>query len=141
MTKKKTEVVPYDLFDSWPTDRFFGLLGRGRWLALRFPRFPEIPEMTVSEKDDEVIVEAPVAGIPAENLEVTYDGRSLRIEGTVEKTSGGETISRRIGYEALLAINPEGAEATVENGMLTVRAPKGKRVEATKIAVKPAEKK
>lgn len=146
MTKRRGEIIPYDSFG-------FGLFSRDifdfapfHWpIWVRWPDFGELrSQMEVTEKDGQIVVEAPMAGIPLENIAVSYekDGM-LRIEGVLKKEEGGRSITKRVAYTTLLRsmIDTDSAEATVKDGMLRIEAKATGRIGATKIPVKAVEKK
>ena len=92
------------------------------------------PCVDVYETDSEVIVQAEVAGVSRENLEVSLKGSRLVIAGREDRsgTEGANCLRRERGpaeFRRELCLPPtvetEGApQASLKDGLLTVRLPK-----------------
>lgn len=86
----------------------------------------------VADDADEVVVHADLPGYETDDIHVTVQDRSLRI--SAERSSESEdakflrrertrrAVSRTVGLPT--EVDPEGAAATHENGVLEVRLPK-----------------
>ncbi len=72
------ELAPRDFFSRWPS--LFDWEESREWLL------PKSPEITISEDDERVYVEAPVPGIDPDKIEVTFDKGVLSIRGSEEET-------------------------------------------------------
>jgi len=102
--------------------------------------------MDVYETKDEVIVKAALPGIKPEQAEVTISGNTLTIRGEAkeEKEVKEENYicrERHVGSFARSVTLPDGlkadkAEATFENGVLTLKIPKMEEVKPKTIKVK-----
>lgn len=125
--------------DSWVSNRAWGNLP-ATWLE---------PSLDVYETKDTVVVQASIPGLKPEEVEITVQGDYLAISGqskseqeTREKnylrreTRSG-AFSRTIELPA--GLQNDKAEATFENGVLTVTFPKAEQVKAKKIQVKATE--
>lgn len=117
----------------------------------------EWPELTMTEglnvyeEESNVIVEASVPGIPENELEITYEDGVLRIHGKSEKKKEEKKKNRVIHkmqrvtsfeYSTYLPrpIDDKQIEATVKNGVLTIKAPITEQVKPKRITVKTQSK-
>jgi HSP20 family protein len=104
-----------------------------------FPRWPRMepfsdPSVDVAETDDQYVVKASLPGVKADDLDISVTGNTLTIKGQVEdeKTISEEQYhlrERRYGSFARTVALPasvdvESIEATYEDGVLTLTAPK-----------------
>jgi HSP20 family protein len=99
----------------------------------------EVPPVDMYETADQVVVKAAVPGVKPEEIEVTVTGDQLTIKGEFRSDENVEQGSyllqeRRYGSFCRQVSLPAGveadrAEATFENGVLTLEMPK---VEVTK---------
>ncbi len=103
----------------------------------------------IYEKDNDVIVEVPVAGVDPEKIEVTVKDNILTIAGKTEKK---EEVKRENYYRkevregsfsrsVALPVNvkDDQAEASYKRGVLTIKLPKVEEAKAKKIAIKTNE--
>ncbi len=98
------------------------------------------------EKDDEVVVNAALPGVKPEEVDVKITGDTLTIRGESkeEKQVNEENYvrkERRYGSFSRSVRLPSGlktdkADATFDNGMLTLRIPKSEEVKPKSIKVK-----
>jgi HSP20 family protein len=117
----------------------------------------EWPELTMTEglnvyeENGNVFVEASVPGVSEDKMEVTYEDGVLRIKGRSEESHGEKKKNRIIhrmqrissfDYSTYLPrpIDEKKIEATVENGVLTVKAPIADEAKPKKIPVKTKAK-
>lgn len=117
----------------------------------------EWPELTMTEglnvyeENGNVIVEASVPGIPEDKLEITYEDGVLRIHGKSEEKEEEKKKNRVIHkmqrvssfeYSTYLPrpIDDKQIEATVKNGVLTIKAPVAEAAKPKRIAVKTHSK-
>jgi HSP20 family protein len=108
--------------------------------------------LNVYETDDEVVVEANVAGVPEDKVEVSVEGGVVTVkaqhEESEEKKQKKKVVyqeSRRAQYlytaKVPCPVQASRAEAEVENGVLTLTLPKGEEVKPKQIKVKTKSKK
>lgn len=128
-------------------DRFFRepLLG---WERYEMPTLETAwaPPVDFAETDKEYVVRLEVPGIPRENLDVSLDGTLLTLSGRREFHKEEETekyiwqereegkFVRSLRLPTPVAENK--IEATVHDGMLTVRLPKVEPAVKSKIVIK-----
>ena len=116
----------------------------------------EWPEMSVDsgldvyEEGDKVIVEAPVPGVPAENVDIEYENGVLHIRAHFEE-SKEEKEKKKVVYkqERVSSFNysttlprpvdPKSIEATVSDGVVMIRAKIAEEAKRKKIPVKAAK--
>ncbi len=114
-------------------DRLFDTMLRSRWPLTR-EDFDFGPAVDVYEKDDEVIVEAELPGVKREDLEVSAADDSITIRGetkheeeTKEEGYYRKEIRRGSFYRTVplpAPIDEDKVTAKLEDGVLTIRAPK-----------------
>jgi len=100
----------------------------------------------IYETKDEVVVKAALPGIKPEQVEVTVTGDTLTIRGEVKEESEAKEEDyirkeRRYGSFSRCVTLPDGlkadkAEATFENGVLTLKIPKSEEAKPKTIKVK-----
>jgi len=101
------------------------------------------PPVDVSETDDAYVVEAELPGVAREDIDVDLTGRELTITGErkeVERRGWFRHRSRRVGkfhYAVTLPheVDADRIEATLADGVLTVRAPKATTARSRRITV------
>lgn len=130
-----------------------------RWFRPFLPDFEDMQTgnltMTggfdVYEENDQVIVKAPIPGIPPDKVDVTYEDGVLRIRAQKEEPQEGaqkkKTVYRKnritsYDYTTTLPrpINEKSLDANVENGIVTVTADIAPEAKPRKIAVKTKSK-
>ena len=111
------------------------------------------PELTVTEgldvyeKDNKIVVEAAMPGIPEENIDITYEDGVLHISGKWQesmedkkkkKTVYKSQMVRSFDYRTMIPrpIDTNSVEATIKNGVLTVEAKVAPEAQAKKIKIK-----
>jgi HSP20 family protein len=114
------------------------------------PEHGLIPPVDMYQTKDSVVVETPLAGIDPEKVEVSVEGGTLTIKGSMEKKMEVDekdyyrkevrsgSVFRRVALPA--AVQEGGAEATFENGLLRVTIPKA-QLEAPKTVKVQVKKK
>jgi len=101
----------------------------------------------VYETDEEIVVQAPIAGVKAEDLDISIENDMLIIKGYREKPlepAGGKNYFYEECYwgpfirKVILSeeVDASRAEAALKEGVLTLRAPKIERSGKRKIMVK-----
>ncbi len=109
------------------------------------------PALDVYQTADEVVVKAAVPGCKPEdvNIDITGDTLTIKGENKAEQEVKREDYlyqERRYGAFSRTVILPSGlksdkAEATIEEGILTLTIPKAEEVKPRSISVKAKEKK
>ena len=102
------------------------------------------PRIDIWESDEELVLYADMPGVPAENLDIHFENRELRIQGKV--CPRHETINFLYGEYGIgdfhrtftvgEAIDTERISAELQNGVLTVHLPKSEQVKPRRIDVK-----
>lgn len=95
----------------------------------------------VRETDKDIIVEAVVAGVPAENVDVSIEDGVLAIKAEVkeEESKKGEYKASSYQYYYTTALSGgqwDKTEADVKDGIVTVTIPKTEAARPRKITVK-----
>lgn len=102
--------------------------------------------LTMYETDEDIIVEANVAGVPQEKVEVSMEGGTLTIKGTHEETEE-ERNKKKIVYKQArsyqyvysvnlpTAVKSTHAQAVIENGILKLTLPKQEEAKPKKIEI------
>jgi len=111
----------------------------------RWPEFDGGVALDVAEKDDTYIIKASIPGLQPEDLDVSITDNILTIKGETKKE---ETLSeeqyhlreRRYGAFARsvtlpTSVDSEAVEATYEDGVLTLNAPKTEDMRRKRIKV------
>jgi HSP20 family protein len=103
--------------------------------------------VNVFETDEVLMVVAPVPGLQQEDIEITARGNTLTIEGRERADLKPESPKRYLRHEwrygpyhrmveLPYAVDPSTAEATMGNGVLTIRLTKAATERSHKISVK-----
>ena len=133
-----------------PFERMRSLLERDfelpeNWFTTDHILGSEVLALDVVDKNGDILVKTAVPGIKEEDIDISYDNGILTIqaESKEEKEEKEENwyvhelrygkFSRSVRLPAEVNLNK--AEATVENGMLTVKLPKTKASALQRIAV------
>ena len=107
---------PYDLFNS-------------AWRA----RSGQYPRVNVWEREEGLMVEAEVAGVNPDTLDVTVDANVLTIKGEKTQTDGTKNEFQR-SFNLPFELEKADIKAAIKNGMLTVSIPR-KATEKRTIAI------
>ncbi len=102
--------------------------------------------LTSYETENEFVVQANVAGVPADEVEVTVDRGVVTIKAEHEETKEEKKKKKVVYQEGRLAkylytasipcpVQADKAKAEVENGMVTVTIPKATEAKPKKIKV------
>ena len=103
--------------------------------------------LSVYETDNNVVVEANVAGVPEDKIEVSVEGGTVTIKAECEETEEKKKRKKVVYRQAQQAryvytasvpcpVKADEAEAEVENGVLTLKLPKKAEAKPKKITVK-----
>ncbi len=122
----------------------------GRPLASTEAAWALMPHIDLYETDDAIVLKATLPGVKPEDLEITITGDVLTLRGEVQEDAVEEgatyylrerrfgTFSRSIRLPAPVVADE--AEATFENGVLTLVLPKAEEARPKLIEVKPKGK-
>lgn len=112
---------------------------------LETPFTQAYPPINLWETDDALIAEAELPGLTMDNVELLVMGDALTLKGRrIAADHSGANVHRseRATGEFVrsltlpLAVNPDAVEATLKDGILTVRMPKSAEARPRKIQVK-----
>jgi len=103
--------------------------------------------LTVYETDDEVVIEANVAGVPEEEVDISVEGGTVTIKAEHVETEEEKKKKKVVYRQARAArylytinlptvVDANKAEAKLENGILILVLPKKEEVKPKKITVK-----
>jgi HSP20 family protein len=101
------------------------------------------PPVDIEETDDAWIIEAEVPGAKRKDIDIEVNENELQISGEiVERERKGivRRRTRRVGrfeYRVTLPtpIDPDGIEATLDEGVLTVRVPKPESMRPRRVEI------
>jgi len=119
---------PWRVFDELMSDFPYELLN-GAWRA----RTGQYPRVNVWENDKGLVLEAEVAGVDPEKLDLAVDANVLTIKGEKERADGTRSEFQR-SFNLPFELESAHIKAAVKNGMLTVSIPR-KAAEKRKIAI------
>lgn len=115
-------------------DMAFGLPGAGA------------PLLNVYETDDDVVIQALLPGIKAEELDITLTGDTLTIKGETKqkRETKNATYHRQEWHQAAFErtvvlpteVNPDAVRSEYENGVLTLTLPKAEAVKPKRLQIK-----
>jgi len=100
----------------------------------------------VYQTENDVVLKAPIAGVPRENLEISITDEVINIKGERKEVSEiakenyfaqecyWGAFSR--SYVLPIAVNSEKAAATLKNGILTITIPKLEKTKTKTIEIK-----
>lgn len=117
----------------------------------------EWPEPTVTEgldvyeTDKEVVVKAAVPGVPADRVEVTFEGGVLRVKAKVEEKEEEKKAKKVVYRQQRMAsfdytttlpreVEGEKIRAEFEDGVVTIAAPIAAAAKPKKVSVKAKSK-
>lgn len=107
--------------------------------------------LTVYETDNEVVVEANVAGVPEDNVDVSVEGGTVTVKAEFHEEEEEKKKKKVVYRQAREAkylyttslpcpVKADQADASVENGILKLVLPKAEEVKPKKITVKTKAK-
>jgi HSP20 family protein len=107
---------------------------------------PWTPAVDISERKDAYMVAAELPGVGIDDLEITFEGRLLTIQGQrrVATDSSNERIHRsernygafRRSITLPTHVRPEAIEASTQDGVLQITVPKAEEVRTKRIQVR-----
>jgi HSP20 family protein len=118
--------------------------GFGRWPSLLQETAGWSPAVDIEEQDDAYVLEVELPGVRRENIDIELVGNELGITGELkekERTGIVRRRTRRTGhfdYRVTLPeqVDAEQIDASLDEGVLTVRVPKSERAQRRKVAIK-----
>ncbi len=119
---------PWRVFDELLNEFPYELLNQA-WRS----RAGQYPRVNVWESENGLIVEAEVAGVDPDKLDVAVDANVLTIKGEKGQADGSRHEFQR-SFNLPFELENEHIKAAVKNGMLTVSIPR-KAAEKRKIAI------
>ena len=116
-------------------DPFKSLLDDNNWPTMRQDG------LKIHETETDIIAQAVVAGIPAENVEANIVDRVLTIKAEVKEEDKTKDEFKSSSYQyyytaALSGGDWQKAEAEVKHGILTITIPKAEEAKPKKITIK-----
>ncbi len=122
--------------------------GKNGWLDEEEPAVEEVGELSVDvyQTDSDIVIQAMIAGVKSEDLNVSITREMVNIEGRRHKASEVEgdgyfmkelywgSFSRKILLPC--EVEPSESEAYEKNGLLTLRMPKIDKERTQKIKVR-----
>jgi HSP20 family protein len=119
--------------------------GRFGWSSQLAERAVWSPLVDLEETDDSYVVEAELAGVKREDVNVELVGNELSITGEIKEPERRGTVRRqsrrtgRFAYRVSLPshLEPEKVEAKLEGGILEVTVPKSERAQRRRIEIRP----
>lgn len=135
-------IVRFNPFSPWFSDRVLAPWDEeDNWPMVRMTE-----GLDVYETESEVVVKAPVPGIPADKVDVTFEDGVLRIKAHVEETKEEKEKKKVVyrqqkvssfDYTTTLprAVDGNRISAEVNDGIVTVKAPIAQEAKPKKIAV------
>jgi HSP20 family protein len=101
------------------------------------------PPVDIHETGDEVVVTAALPGVTPDDVEMTITGQTLTIRGELKPDEDADRYlyrERRYGafgrqFQLPVRIQGDAAEASFENGLLTLRIPKAEEVRPRQIRI------
>lgn len=142
--RRITVVRPSQIFDTF-LDEFFNTTGLSTMMATQV-------DVDMYETESEVVIKAKAPGYKEEDVTITTEDNVLTIEGRIqeenEQKEGGKKYHlKEIRSESFIRsislptrVDAEKAEASFENGVITVTLPKMEEVKPKTIAIKTSKK-
>ena len=135
-----------DLFADPFRDVFRRFLRTAEWPAMTM-RAPSEMKVDVTENDKSYMVKAEIPGAKKEDVSVKIDGNTVSISAEVKEekeTKSGERVLTRERYYGSLSrafsltheINEKEAQASFDNGVLSLSLPKRAEAKGTTLAIK-----
>jgi HSP20 family molecular chaperone IbpA len=136
--KKMTSIIkqdPFRSFFAWP-----------RWMDDFEDTYTTQRGLKVKETDKQILAEAVVAGVPADDVKVTIKDGILTIKAQKTKEQKGENSYHSTSYQYYYTVALSGgvwdkAKAHTENGVVKIKIPKAKSALPQTIKVESKDKK
>jgi len=120
---------PWRVFDELMNDVPFEVFNN-EWRA----RNGQYPRVNVWENEKGLAVEAEVAGVDPDKLDVSVESNVLTLKGEKEQAGGTKSEFQR-SFSLPFELDNEHIKATAKNGVLTILIPRKTGVEKRKIAI------
>jgi HSP20 family protein len=120
---------PWRVFDELMTEFPYDLF-TNTWRA----RSGNVPRVNVWESDQGLVVEAEVAGVDPEKLDVAADANVLTLKGEKDQADGTKAEFQR-SFNLPFELNDREIKAKVKNGVLTLSIPRKAAPEKRKILI------
>lgn len=125
-------------------DETFAGFGFGGWPSLLPETGAWSPLVDIEEQDDAYVLEADLPGVKREEVSVELVGNELTITGELKEKERAGVLRRRarrtgrFEYRVRLPeqVDADKTEASMAEGVLTVRVPKAERAPRKKIEIK-----
>jgi len=139
---------PYGEFEQM-TDRMQRLLDRtfgGVWGSRQaLERAGWSPVADIEERDDSYVVQVELPGVKRDDVTIELVGNELAISGEVKEEERQGVVRKRMrrygrfDYRVALPdhVDADKVEATLDEGLLTVRVPKAEKAQRRQIDIKP----
>jgi HSP20 family protein len=118
--------------------------GGAEWSSVLSEARTWAPPVDIEETDEGYVIEAELPGVKREDVNIELIGDELTVTGEIKERERKGVVrrrTRRVGQFELRVVLPdrvesEKIEASLDAGVLTVRAPKAERAARRKIEVK-----
>jgi HSP20 family protein len=118
--------------------------GFGRWSSLLPETAGWSPLVDIEEHDDAYVLEAELPGVKREDVEIELVGNELAVTGELNEKERAGIVRRRtrrtgrFDYRVTVPeqVDAEQMDASLADGVLTVRVRKSQRAQRKKIAIK-----
>jgi HSP20 family protein len=118
--------------------------GGAEWSSVLSEARTWAPPVDIEETDEGYVIEAELPGVKREEVNIELIGDELTVTGEIKERERKGVVrrrTRRVGQFELRVVLPdqvesEKIEASLDAGVLTVRAPKAERAARRKIEVK-----
>ena len=98
---------------------------------------PELVVLRIYDEQDDLVVKAEIPGFDEEKIEITLEGRDLKVKAVQKKGEEGAEHGHYYGSVLLpYAVDAEKVSATLNEGLLEIRLPKPDELKPKHIAVK-----
>ena len=140
--------MPYATARDKSLSPFDGLSQMLDWMGVAVPRASStlMPAMDVSETEDGLTISLELPGMVKDDLDVTLENGVLSVSGekTIEREGDKHrfhVVERRSGsfrrtVTLPVDVDADQADASFENGVLTIAIPKSERVKPRRLSVK-----
>ena len=98
---------------------------------------PRLAVLRIYDEQDDLVVRAEIPGFAEDKIEITLEGRALKVEA--ERENGEEGAEHGHYYGSVLlpyAVDAEKVSATLKEGLLEIRLPKPDELKPKHIKVK-----
>lgn len=142
--RRITIVRPSQIFDTF-LDEFFNTTGLNTMMASQI-------DVDMYETDNQVVLKAKAPGYKEEDVNITIEDNVLTLEGKLESETEEKNDNKKYHIKEMRSesfirsiplptrVDAEKAEASFENGVVTVTLPKLEEVKPKTIAIKTSKK-